>query len=90
MHHGATPLALNRYDAERNPATAKIVRANRGNGPEQVMQMVEDRAPDGFENINDVLKPSELNGVATAYKKIAGFDRDALNQRDSIVAASSG
>jgi 5-methylphenazine-1-carboxylate 1-monooxygenase len=90
LHHGATPLALNRYDAERNPATAKIVRANRGNGPEQVMQMVEDRAPDGFENINDVLKPSELNGVATAYKKIAGFDRDALNQRDSIVAASSG
>ena len=36
------------YEAERRPATSDLVLLNRKNGPEQVMQMVEERAPDGF------------------------------------------
>lgn len=87
LRHGETPDALTHYEAERNPATAKIVLANRGNGPEQVMQMVEERAPKGFADINDILNPAELDDVATGYKKIAGFDREALNERAPIVAA---
>ena len=49
--HGATEAALRAYEAERRPATAAIVLANRRNGPEQVMQLVEERAPDGFARI---------------------------------------
>jgi 2-polyprenyl-6-methoxyphenol hydroxylase-like FAD-dependent oxidoreductase len=82
---GATPEALAAYEAERRPATAKIVLANRANGPEQVMQLVEQRAPDGFARIEDVLTPAELEGTAAGYKRIAGFDKDALNARGSIV-----
>lgn len=85
LSQGATPLALAAYEAERNPATAKIVRANRGNGPEQVMQLVETRAPDGFQRIEDILSRDELEAAAAAYKRLAGFDRETLNSRPPIV-----
>ncbi len=84
--NGLTPAALTAYEAERNPATARIVLANRGNGPEQVMQLVETRAPDGFARIEDVLTREELEGTAAAYKRLAGFDKETLNTRPSIVS----
>jgi len=83
--HGLTEQALHAYEAERRPATARIVLANRGNGPEQVMQLVEQRAPNGYARIEDVLTPEELAGTADGYKRIAGFDKDALNARPPIV-----
>ncbi|MDX2157846.1 MAG: flavin-dependent oxidoreductase [Hyphomicrobiaceae bacterium] len=83
---GLGPEALEAYAAERNPATARIVLANRGNGPEQVMQLVEQRAPDGYARIEDVLSQAELEEAAAGYKRLAGFDREALNERPSIVA----
>lgn len=86
--HGATPAALEAYEAERRPATSQIVLLNRQNGPEQVMQLVEERAPDGFATIDDVLSRGELEDVAANYKRIAGFQVDALNARAPIVAAS--
>mgnify|MGYP000279711298 CR=1 FL=1 len=87
LAHGMTPAALAAYEAERRPATAKIVLANRQNGPEQVMQRVETLAPGGFQRIEDVLTPGELEETASSYKKLAGFDREALNSRPSIVPA---
>lgn len=89
MAHGLTAEALKAYEAERLPATAKIVTANRGNGPEQVMQMVEERAPDGFDRIDDVLSAEEREGTAAAYKRLAGFDKDALNARPPIVPGAA-
>ncbi len=83
--HGPVPRALQAYEAERRPATSRIVLANRGNGPEQVMQLVHQRAPDGFDRIEDVLTRTELEDVASGYKRIAGFDKDALNARPPIV-----
>jgi 2-polyprenyl-6-methoxyphenol hydroxylase-like FAD-dependent oxidoreductase len=85
---GVTPEALSAYEAERRPATARIVLANRGNGPEQVMQLVHERAPNGFARIEDVLSRDELEETASAYKRIAGFDKDALNARPPIVTPS--
>ena len=49
------------------------------------MQLVEQRAPNGYSRIEDVLTPEELEGTAAGYKQIAGFDRDALNSRPPIV-----
>jgi 2-polyprenyl-6-methoxyphenol hydroxylase-like FAD-dependent oxidoreductase len=83
--HGPTHAALLAYEAERRPATAAIVLANRKNGPEQVMQAVEERAPDGFLRIEDVLSAEELEEAAAGYKRIAGFDREVLNNRPPIV-----
>ncbi len=79
--------ALIRYEAARRPATAKIVLANRGNGPEQVMQIAEERAPDGFEHIGTVISRTELEEIAARYKAMAGFDKDTLNERGSLSVA---
>jgi 2-polyprenyl-6-methoxyphenol hydroxylase-like FAD-dependent oxidoreductase len=72
------PTALVRYEAERRPPTAAIVRANRGNGPERVMQLAEERAPDGFENIEDVVPLTEREAIAAQYKQVAGFSKEAI------------
>lgn len=81
------PLAaLHRFDAERRPPTSAIVLANRGNGPEQVMQMVEERAPGGFSDIETVISAAELEEASSRYKMTAGFVPDALNSRPSLDA----
>lgn len=73
-------IALLEYEAERLPRTAGIVLRNRLNGPEQVMQMAEERAPQGFTNINDVITQEELAAVSLRYKQLAGFDPAALKK----------
>jgi 2-polyprenyl-6-methoxyphenol hydroxylase-like FAD-dependent oxidoreductase len=82
---GVGPEALETYAEIRRPATAAIVEANRRNGPEQVMQLVETRAPDGFEDAAQVISQDELQDIASGYKRLAGFDVEALNARPSIV-----
>ncbi|MEO8135177.1 MAG: flavin-dependent oxidoreductase [Betaproteobacteria bacterium] len=73
--------ALVRYENERRPATARIVESNRQMGPERVMQIVEERAPDGFTDLSKVIAREELEAIAATYKQVAGFERDTLNQR---------
>ncbi|MGE7981570.1 flavin-dependent oxidoreductase [Solibacillus sp. NPDC093137] len=72
---------LKAYEALRREATANIVLTNRQNGPEVVMQIVEDRAPNGFANLDDIISDTELEEIAVRYKKIAGFDRETLNAK---------
>ena len=74
--------ALKEYEAHRLPPTSRIVLANRQQGPEIVMQMVEERAPNGFEQLEDVISQQELQDVADRYKQLAGFDKDTLNAKD--------
>ncbi|RYE39775.1 MAG: flavin-dependent oxidoreductase, partial [Hyphomicrobiales bacterium] len=83
---GVTIDALLAYESERRPATADLVRLNRQNGPEQVMQLVEERAPDGFDVVTEVLSQQELEDIATNYKRVAGFQVEALNEKPSIVS----
>ena len=73
--------ALKAYEALRREATANIVLTNRQNGPEVVMQIVEERAPNGFTNLGDIISNTELEEIAVRYKKIAGFDRESLNAK---------
>ena len=82
---GLTTAALEAYEVERRPATSELVMLNRRNGPEQVMQLVEERAPDGFDVVTDVLSRQELEDIANTYKKVAGFQVDALNAKPPIV-----
>jgi 2-polyprenyl-6-methoxyphenol hydroxylase-like FAD-dependent oxidoreductase len=74
-------LALIEYEKARLEPTANIVLTNRKNGPESVMQMVEERAPNGFDNLHEVISQKELEEVAGKYKQIAGFDRNTLNAK---------
>jgi 2-polyprenyl-6-methoxyphenol hydroxylase-like FAD-dependent oxidoreductase len=73
--------ALTRYEEARMDKTAKIVLSNRELGPEVVMQMVDERAPNGFSDLHDVITREELESVAQKYKQTAGFDRETLNAR---------
>ena len=82
---GATRAALEAFEAERRPATSELVLLNRRNGPEQVMQLVEERAPDGFNEVTDVLSRQELEEIAANYKRVAGFQVEGLNARPPIV-----
>jgi len=78
LSHPDPAAAFAAYDEERRPKTSAIVLANRNNGPEQVMQIAEERAPQGFTNISDVIPNSELEAIAQRYKQIAGFDPKML------------
>jgi hypothetical protein len=75
------PTALKHYQDTRLPPTAKIVMANRANGPDHVMQVAEERAPDGFKNIHDIIGKEELDGIGLAYKAIAGFEIESVNAK---------
>jgi hypothetical protein len=75
--------ALAAYEQLRRPPTSAIVHANRRHGPEQVMTIVEQRAPGGFARIDDVLGPDELRAIVGRYSRTAGFDVDELNVRAS-------
>ena len=85
LAHGETGAALLAYEEERRPATTDLVMLNRRNGPEQVMQLVEERAPDGFNVVTDVLSLQELQDIAANYKRVAGFQVGALNAKPPIV-----
>ena len=78
--------AVAAYDAQRRPATAAVIRANRQSGPMKPLDLVEERAPDGFLKLNDVISVQELAKIADDYKRTAGFDVEALNSRPSLTA----
>jgi 2-polyprenyl-6-methoxyphenol hydroxylase-like FAD-dependent oxidoreductase len=73
--------ALKAYELERLPITAKIIMANRANGPDHVLQLAEERAPDGFKNVYDIIPKEELEEIGRVYKKVAGFEMDSVNTK---------
>jgi hypothetical protein len=49
------------------------------------MQLVEERAPDGYDTVTDVLSLQELEDIAANYKRVAGFQVEGLNAKPPIV-----
>ena len=72
-------------DAVRLVDATGIILANRGSGPDAVMQLVEDRCGGVFDNIEDVIPKQELADHAAGYKATAGFAIDALNARSPLI-----
>jgi 2-polyprenyl-6-methoxyphenol hydroxylase-like FAD-dependent oxidoreductase len=68
------------YEAARREATGAIVLSNRRNGPDQVMQIAEERAPHGFRHVNDVIPQAELEAISARYKQLAGFSHAQVNR----------
>lgn len=71
--------ALTAYEAERLWVTAQIVQDNCFGGPERVIDMAEEQAPDGFANLDEVASHAELEAIVTEYSKMAGFDQIQVN-----------
>jgi 2-polyprenyl-6-methoxyphenol hydroxylase-like FAD-dependent oxidoreductase len=89
----ASPLdsarALVDYEKDRLPVVTEVMLRNREYGPEIVMQMAEERAPNGFTSIEEIIPRHELETIARDFKIAAGFDPEILNQRPSLSVAGS-
>jgi 2-polyprenyl-6-methoxyphenol hydroxylase-like FAD-dependent oxidoreductase len=66
--------ALCAYEAERLPATARVVRTNREFPPDFINIKVEELVGDRpFGNLDDYITQDELRALSDEYKKTAGF-----------------
>jgi 2-polyprenyl-6-methoxyphenol hydroxylase-like FAD-dependent oxidoreductase len=72
--------ALAAYDAERRPMTAEIVLNNRKGGPERVIDVLEERAPDGFDDVETVASYAEREAIVRGYASMAGFAKEQVNR----------
>ncbi|MBM3647332.1 MAG: flavin-dependent oxidoreductase [Alphaproteobacteria bacterium] len=76
---GSDPEAsLQRYEQRRLPPTARIVESNRRQGIDIMLDIVEQRAPHGFTDLEDVLPAQELEKIVGDYKKLVAQDRETL------------
>ena len=82
---GDVEQAVDAYESVRRPATSHLVAVNRGMGPELPMKLVEERAPDGFTDIGQVITPEEILAVTDDYRKAAGMALDDLRDGRSVV-----
>jgi 5-methylphenazine-1-carboxylate 1-monooxygenase len=89
LNRFADPVeALQCYERERIDAMNGMILRNRSLGPETVMQMAEERAPNGFSDIAAVLSADELQEASLSFKRAAGFDVETVNTRPSYLPAS--
>ncbi|HUB10714.1 MAG TPA: flavin-dependent oxidoreductase [Acetobacteraceae bacterium] len=72
--------ALAAYDAERRPMTTEIVLNNRKGGPERVIDVLEERAPHGFTDVEAVASHTEREAIVRGYATMAGFAKEQVNE----------
>ncbi|HEY3918443.1 MAG TPA: hypothetical protein VGL83_11655, partial [Stellaceae bacterium] len=70
---------------QRRPVMNDITLRNRNFGPEAAMQLAEERAPQGFTRIEDVIPREELAAISRSFQQAAGLDPASLNARPSLV-----
>lgn len=78
--HPNVVAALQAYEHNRIDPTARLTLANRQTGPERILEIVADRCPNGFENLEDHVSTAELEHIAENYKTLAGFSLKQLQQ----------
>jgi 5-methylphenazine-1-carboxylate 1-monooxygenase len=78
------PAALQAYERERLPATAKIVETNRKNPPDAILREVYLRTGDKpFKSIDEVVPREELVAISNSYKVIAGYDKESVHKKEA-------
>ncbi len=71
-HRDDWRAALARYEAQRRSATTALTLANRREGLDRILDLVDERAPDGFTDLEAVLPAAELAAIVSEYKTLAG------------------
>ncbi|HXR58564.1 MAG TPA: flavin-dependent oxidoreductase [Burkholderiales bacterium] len=80
------PVALKNYESLRLKAANDVVLMNRANPPDAILREVWKRSGDRpFARIEDVISGAEMAALSENYKRVAGFERDALARRASFV-----
>jgi 2-polyprenyl-6-methoxyphenol hydroxylase-like FAD-dependent oxidoreductase len=79
---GADPrAALQAYEAQRLPVTARIVQTNRSVPPDFINIKVDELSGGKpFRHIDDLISQDELRQISENYKQIAGFSLDAVRR----------
>jgi 2-polyprenyl-6-methoxyphenol hydroxylase-like FAD-dependent oxidoreductase len=73
--------ALVRYEQERLPRTAQVVRLNRLNPPDALLREVYERTGDTpFDDIADVISPAEMHELLEKYRTVTGSSVAALTR----------
>jgi 2-polyprenyl-6-methoxyphenol hydroxylase-like FAD-dependent oxidoreductase len=81
---GDPSAALAAYEAERLPATSRVVLENRRNPPDAIIREVVERTGDRpFTRIEDVISREELERMSERYKRVAGYDRQSLDAKSA-------
>lgn len=86
IRHGVTSEALRAYDDELCDDISSLVLRNRGAGPFGLLNLLDDRCEGVFENIDDVISPTEREEFMSRYKSAAGFAQDKLNAAPPIIS----
>ncbi|HEX5476280.1 MAG TPA: flavin-dependent oxidoreductase [Burkholderiales bacterium] len=74
-------LSLRQYEGRRLKPTSDVVLANRRNPPDAILREVYERTGDKpFDRIDSVISPQELVALTDRYKKVAGYDKQALKE----------
>ena len=72
-------VALKAYEAQRLPATSKVVLTNRTNPPDAILREVYERTGDKpFDDIDNVISRQELAALSERYQKVAGYDHQSV------------
>jgi succinyl-CoA synthetase beta subunit len=50
------------------------------------MQLAEERAPNGFTTVDDVISRRELDAIVVSFSKAAGLDVETVNHRPSYIS----
>jgi 2-polyprenyl-6-methoxyphenol hydroxylase-like FAD-dependent oxidoreductase len=78
--------ALKDYERLRLKAVNDLVLMNRENPPDAILREVWKRSGDKpFARIEDVIANAELVALSENYKRVAGFEREALARRGPLV-----
>ncbi|NIZ60371.1 flavin-dependent oxidoreductase [Sedimentitalea sp. CY04] len=90
LQHGVTAAALQAFEDEIRPVATGVGLANRsGNGPDGVLQRVEDLCGGDFDDIDSIIPVADLAAHAEKYKALAGFSIETLNAKPSIIAGGA-
>jgi 2-polyprenyl-6-methoxyphenol hydroxylase-like FAD-dependent oxidoreductase len=78
--------ALKAYERMRLKPAYDVVLMNRTNPPDAILREVHRRTQDKpFTRIEDVISNEELVALSENYKRVAGFEREALARRESFI-----
>ena len=81
-----TEKALKEYEQTRLKAANELVLLNRADPPDTMLREVHRRTGDRpFARIEDVIAREELVALSENYKRVAGFERESLARRESLV-----
>ena len=76
------PSALQAYEAERLPATSRIVLQNRSAPPNVIVDTVEQRTGGKrFERLADIISQDEMRAMFERYQKVAGYHVDQVGRK---------